>query len=269
MKKGILFIAVLITMGITAFGFVNWNNSESDEKELAINNDVIPDSLFVGKKNNKIFTDFIYDVGPRFGSITRSELANANFFSEYIGEEHAKRIVSYKSLSVIILEGQEKTDIRETGVGGLLNDAQMKLLQSMPYSTNVLFWVDYFEKNEETGVVEDSYWTPHLTIVPEKQAEYAGGKDALKAYLKEKSKAVRDRENVDPEKLQPAKLFFTVNKEGGVENVFLDRTSNYPEVDKTMIELISNLPSNWIPAENAKGEKVAQELVVSFGLMGC
>ena len=41
------------------------------------------------------------------------------------------------------------------------------------------------------------------------------------------------------------------------------------ENDKKMIELITNLPGKWAPAENQKGEKVDQELVISFGLMGC
>ena len=36
-----------------------------------------------------------------------------------------------------------------------------------------------------------------------------------------------------------------------------------------MIQLIKNTPDQWVPAENEKGEKVEQELVVSFGLMGC
>jgi hypothetical protein len=108
-----------------------------------------------------------------------------------------------------------------------------------------------------------------LTIVPETQAEYSKGKAALKEYLKESSKASRDIANVDPEKLQPAKLYFTVTKKGAIENVKLDRTSNYSLVDEAMIELIKNAPGTWKPAENLKGEKVEQELVVSFGLMGC
>ena len=36
-----------------------------------------------------------------------------------------------------------------------------------------------------------------------------------------------------------------------------------------MIELIYKIPGTWQPAENAKGEKIDQELVLSFGLMGC
>ena len=86
-------------------------------------------------------------------------------------------------------------------------------------------------------------------------------------YLRENSK--ESRVNIQPDKLRPAKLIFTVTKMGTIENVRLDRTSNFPVVDKTMIELISNAPGKWMPAENIEGEKVDQELVVSFGSMGC
>jgi hypothetical protein len=73
---------------------------------------------------------------------------------------------------------------------------------------------------------------------------------------------------VQADLLKPAKLFFTVTIKGSIKNVYLDRTSGYPDVDKTMIELISKVPSAWEPAQNTKGEKVDQELVVSFGLIG-
>ena len=86
-------------------------------------------------------------------------------------------------------------------------------------------------------------------------------------HLKESSREARI--NVDPMKLQPAKLIFTVTKEGNIKNVRLDRSSNYPLVDETMLDLIKNLPGKWKPAENENGEKIDQEQVVSFGLMGC
>ena len=130
-----------------------------------------------------------------------------------------------------------------------------------------MFSADLKEKNAETGVLEDTRWTPYLTIVPEKQAEYSEGKEALMKYLKENSEDARA--HIIPEKLQPAKLYFTVTKNGTIAHVRLDRSSNYPVVDKRMIDLITNLPGKWEPAENLKGEKVDQELVISFGLIGC
>ena len=51
--------------------------------------------------------------------------------------------------------------------------------------------------------------------------------------------------------------------------VKLDGASGYLSINNRMIELINKAPGKWNPAENAKGEKVDQELAVSFGLRGC
>ena len=268
MKKSILiFCATLIVLSLTACAFSNENNIETDQLDALESRDLASNIKVPEKAKKRIFTDFIYDVGPRFNIIKKSDLDKVRSFSEFITEEHAQRIVLYKYLSIIVLDGDKKTDVRETGTSGDLTLAQIKLLQSADYSTNLLIWADYREKSFDTGNLENSTWTPYLTVVPEKQARYLDGKKALMEYLKEKSETVRV--NVDPELLKPAKLFFTVTKKGTVENVYLDRTSGYPTVDKTMKELISNTPGTWEPAENTKGEKVDQELVVSFGLMGC
>ena len=56
---------------------------------------------------------------------------------------------------------------------------------------------------------------------------------------------------------------------GAVEQVKLERSSGYPAIDKVMIELIQNAPHKWSPATNAQGEAVDQELVISFGQLGC
>lgn len=269
MKKSILiFCAALTILSLTAYGFINWSDLETDQlEESSVSEDIAGNTKVIEKIKKRIFSDFIYDVGPRFNAIKKGDLDNVRSFSDFIGEDHAQRIVSYKSLSVIILNGDKQTDTKETGNDGVLTAAQIKLLQSADYSTNILIWADYLEKNIETGQLEDSYWTPYLTIVPEKQATYVGGKYALMEYLNDNSEDVRA--NVEADKLRPAKLFFTVTKNGTIENVKLDRTSGYPLVDKTMIELITKAPGAWEPAENTKGEKVDQELVISFGLMGC
>jgi hypothetical protein len=267
MKKSILIIAVVvITLSLTAFGKMQSNNSEVNELEES-NTDL---SAAVKNKNtDRIFTDFIYEIGPRFNPIKKSDLDSIRSFNDIIGQEHANRIVEYKWVTVVLIIDDKESNVREFGTSDILTEAQLKLLHSFDYSTNLMIAADYQGKNKETGALEDTHWTPYLTIVPEKQAEYSKGKDALMEYLKESSKASREIANVDPEKLQPAKLYFTVTKKGTIENIKLDRTSNYPLVDEAMIELIKNAPNKWIPAENSEGEKVNQELVVSFGLLGC
>jgi len=268
MKKSIIIICAVITiLSLTAFGVLNWKESATVPpaiSEIEVVANVYP---AVEKMTKRIFSDFIYDVGPRFGPIKKGDLAKTRTFEDFISEEHAKRIVTYKSLSVIYIINDTQSELMATGYGKTLTDAQLKLLESAEYSTNFIIRADYREKNKDTGAVEDGYSTPHRTIVPEKQAEYASGKDVLIEYLKENSK--ESRADVLVDELQPAKLFFTVTKNGTIEKVKLDRTSNYPEVDKKIIELIKNTSGAWEAAENTHGEKVDQELVISFGLMGC
>ncbi len=115
--------------------------------------------------------------------------------------------------------------------------------------------------------LEKSRYTPFLSVVHEKQAEYEGGKDALMEYLKENSKEARA--GIQMDELQPFELLFTVTKKGTIENVKLDGASGYLSINNRMIELITKAPGKWHPAENSKGEKVDQELVVSFGARGC
>lgn len=268
MKKSILsFLIVVTAFGLVSFGYLNWNDSEKNQSNTTANKDVAINTEVKGKIEKRIFSDFIYDIGPRFSAIKKRQLNTVRSINDFLSREQIQRIVSFKSASIIIFKNEKRSDISESGNTNELTIAQLNLLQSFDYSTNFVISAEYQQKNKETGVLEDSYSTPHLTIVPEKQAKYLPGKDILMEYLKENSKEARA--NVDPDELQPAKLFFTVTQEGTIENIRLDRSSGYPIVDKTMIELISKAPGDWEPAENAKGEKVNQELVVSFGLMGC
>tara|TARA_R110000787_G_scaffold22308_3_gene64932 strand:- start:5328 stop:6137 length:810 start_codon:yes stop_codon:yes gene_type:complete len=269
MKKSILFFgAALIILGLSAYSFLDWDKKETAVLETSVvNEDLASTKPAIEKKKNEVFEDFIYDVGPRFGSIKKKIVQNARNIDAFYDEEQLQKIETLKSVEVILVINDKWTDIREIGYSNEFNDAQLALLQSSDYGTNFIVRADYLEKNNETGVLEETHSTPHLTIVPEKQATYFMGKETLKDYLREGSK--ESRVHVEPEKLQPAKVFFTVTKNGTIKNVYQDRLSGYPEVDKKMLELILNLPGTWEPAENTKGEKVDQELVVSFGLMGC
>ena len=268
MKKNIIFICITLTiLSLTTYSCSNQNDSKIDQAEISVNENIATEANVHDKVKNKIFADFIYDVGPRFEAIKKTDVDKAISIAPFFDEKQLQSIVSLKSVSILLIKDGKRIDTKTTGYNNKLTIAQLKLLQSFDYSTSFLIRAEYQQLNNETGELEDSYSTPHLTIVPEKQAAYANGKDALKKFLKENS--AKARTNVDPEKLKPAKLYFTVTKNGSIENVKLDRSSNYPLVDKTMIELISKAPGVWEPAENYKGEKVDQELVVSFGLMGC
>jgi hypothetical protein len=280
MKKSILIFAiVLIALSLTAFNIINGKDSKSEKteatknKELALNTNAVyeapigpilkTDSI---KTKPEVFEDFIYDVGSRFAPMKKSDLEKATSLDAFFTWEELRAISKIKFVEIIVIENERQTQKREISYTKDFTEAQLKLLQSLDYTSHFNLRIEYLEKNS-VGQLEHKFNSPHITIVPEKQAAYVDGKAALKKHLKESSNEAR--KDVDPEKLQAAKLHFTITKLGTIEKVKLDRTSNYPLVDKTMIDLIKNLSGKWKPAENEKGEKMDQEMVVSFGLMGC
>ena len=269
MKKSLLFIgAVLTILVLSAYSFMNW-----DEKEMAtIEKSEIIEAVSNAEttseeKKKNTFEGFIYDIGPRFSPVKKELVQNATSIDDFYDKIHLQEIEELKSVSIILVINDKQSHFREVGYTSEFNEAQLELLKSSNYDTNFIVRTDYLEKNKVSGILEHSYSTPHLTIVPEKQATHFMGKETLKSYFKENCEEVL--KDVDPEKLLAAKIYFTISENGIINKVYQDRPSGYPEVDKRMLQLIKELPGSWSPAENAEGEKVEQELVVSFGLMGC
>jgi hypothetical protein len=264
MKKSILiFSTAIVILSLMACSFSKSNDTVTDQnQEIAA-----LDTPVVTTITKKDASKFFYDVRTRFKGITKQDLSKVKSINDFIGLEEIGRMVHLKSTEVILVINDEQSHIRVSGNTKTLNAAQLELLRSSPYSTNFVVRADYQQMNDEIGELEDSYSTPHLTIVPEKEAVYAAGMDALIDYLKENSKEVVTF--LQEDKLKPAKLYFTVTKEGAISNLKLDRSCGDVAIDYKMVELITNMPGIWEPAEDSTGRKIDQELVFSFGLEGC
>lgn len=265
MKKRIVIISlILIVLSIVTISAVNSNKTVPLTKETIAEN--TPE---MKKIKERLISDFIYEIAPRFTPIKKSDLDTIRSFNDIIGDKHAQRILSYQSVDIMLMINDMPSKIRIEGNDHQFNDTQLEFLKSLDYSTNLVIWADYTEKNKETGAIEVAHWTPYLTIVPEQQAQYPHGMEALKEFLIENSYEERKKADVNPKTSQPAKIYFTVTKEGRVDSIRLDRTSNYPLVDNRLMELIKLAPGQWQPAKNEQGEAVDQEYVISFGTMGC
>jgi hypothetical protein len=265
MKKNILiFCAVLIAFGFT---YYKVESKFTTSKEEARGSQSIDWNNTIPSLKNNFFRELtdqelVYKVESRFKTtITKENLAKAQSIVDILPAHATELIETYYYTRVSILDNSEETDQSETNNSALLNDAQMKLLKTADYSTDIYIRSDYKLK------YGDSYLTYFITIIPEKEAEYSDGHTALIDYLKVNSKdktAIIKRD-----KLQPGKVRFTVTKEGSISNVKMISTSGYVSVDETLVELIKTIPGKWNPATNAKGEKVDQELIFLFGLEGC
>jgi hypothetical protein len=264
-KSAIMSCVVLVVISFFAFNYVSNNNQDLNDTETASLK--IEKTIEDAKKNKKAAPEFIYDVGTRFSPIKKERLSNNLSITHFLDEMQRDRITSVEAIEIIVIENDKQTERRIKSIGSEFNTAQIHLLKSFNYSEGFKLRIDYKEKHFGSEDLFDAYSTPHHTIVPETQAEYIYGKKALINYLKEHT--IEATANIPEDKLKPAKLYFTITKDGSINSIYLDRTSGYPEVDALMMQLINNTPGGWIPAVNAKGENVDQELVVSFGLMGC
>ncbi|MBT8236928.1 MAG: hypothetical protein KJO04_12090 [Bacteroidia bacterium] len=268
MKKRILLLSIfLVALLVAAFTYKNTSVPTTESQDIVSAEELASEEKsteWVVEKKDPVI---MFDMGPRFQGIKKSELVKATSFEDFIGKKHANRILSYKSLSVIELDDDKQTDRKITTNSGELTEAQRDHLQAAGLSTNILIWAEYTEKWEDTGLVEESYWTPHLTVVPEKQAAYLEGEAAFLAYLEENIPEFTNF--VRREQLQPGRIYLTVGKAGTITHVDLQASSGIPQMDEKLVKLIYETPGKWTPAEDTNGEKVEQLLVVFFGTMGC
>ena len=64
-------------------------------------------------------------------------------------------------------------------------------------------------------------------------------------------------------------MYFTITKKGEMKDLRIVSTSGYDSIDKKTYEFMSNLKIGWAPAEDEFGNKLDQELVLSYGMGGC
>ena len=265
MKKSIFILfAGLTTLSSAAFGIMNWN--PSCESKAIVNSATETEDT----NDKQVFDSkvaFFYNVDTRFSGVEKTALDNANSIHDFLPQRFTESIISYHSVEIIVLNDNKQTENRHLGKDDKLTPEQKNLIQSLDYSSNILIRAEFKEKNRITGRVSHGYATPHLTIVPFIQAEYFAGKDALVDYLKNNCGDIT--KDIDEKKLEPGKLYFTISKDGFISNINLAASSGYAHVDAHMKELLINLPGEWNPAKNIRGEKVEQTLVFSYGIIGC
>lgn len=266
MRKSVIFsIAILSAISLTAFGYMNWNSAVAEPEAPACRSAVefLP-PIFDLPPN----VEPIYKVAPRFmHTLTKEELQQARSLTDLLPENEQETILALRKGKVTLLGADGEQEQSERGEGDLFNEAQLKLLQSAAYSTDFYVEADYTRQLTGYMSANESHLIYYFTVVPEQEAHYPGGRAALAAYLREHSQA--QSAGILRDQLQPGRLRFTVTRQGGTAGAELESTSGYPALDRAMLDLIGDLPEKWLPARDAKGNAVEQELVVFFGVEGC
>lgn len=263
MKKSIIIFGItLAILSLLILGFTNWNNNETNVPTNS--KDLVLENLNIIGPNPKAIPDLYYGVDSRFAAVKKSEIAKATSIYDFLNAGEKEQIVNIKSVNLTVIKDNQLSELHELGTTDQLTKEQKKLLRSLDFFNHFTIRTEFKGKNMETGVIEDKFFGPHITIVPETQANYVDGKEALITYLKESSLdamyAIKD------DKINAVKFSFIITKEGKVTDVKHDAmTTGYPTIDDKFIELLKNIPGKWTPAENANGEKMEQELVFTFG----
>ncbi len=263
MKNHTLILGFLLTSaGLSAFGLINWGDDTSAPNLVSACSSTV-EEVPVKLVKPTIF----YSLGSRFEPITKSELERAASVMNFLPAEHSTMAFSYGSVSLILIENDQQSALVENGKGIAFNERQINFLRSMDYSGSFAVKVECYGPNSRTGVLSDNIYEPHFTVVPEKQATHSLGNEGVLDYLR--MRAENEGIILNTDALRPSKLYFTVTANGELKDVRLDRTSGSAELDMAVPTMITEIPGTWTPAENAKGEKVEQVLVVSLGAEGC
>lgn len=261
MKKSIGVLSIVLgAIGLTAIGIIN----QPTEPAIEVSN--IEPTKTLADNESTSPPDFAFDMGSRFfATISKEDLEKAKSVTEIIPKDADWSAYPIKNVRVKLIT--DNTEVSESGYDLTLNQQQLSLLKTANYSDNLRLLGSYGNVNAFPFVDEQYDLNYMITVVPEKEAAYAEGKDKLLAYLKENSSVIVS--SVQGQNLGAGKIAFTIDTQGNVANVRLIGTSNHLFVDQHMLNLIPKLSGKWIPAENARGEKVEQTLVFSFGSMGC
>jgi hypothetical protein len=259
MKKNILMLCLgAIAMSLMAFSYMSWNQAAPTSPTNPMN-DI---SLIT---NPPSYVSLVYNIDSRFlANVTKEDLHNATSVLDIIPKSATDWWdIDFATVTVSVLN--DLGEISEIGYEKELNAAQIKLLQSINYSNN--FYIRALSKttHPDSKILDNHVY--YFTVIPEKEAEYPSGHDAIISYVQEHIQEYTYF--IKDEKLKAGRVSFIVTKEGEIANVRLDSTCGYPQIDNHLMKLIQDIPEKWNPATNSKGEKIAQELIFFFGKQGC
>ena len=184
-------------------------------------------------------------------------LSEANKLEEiYIGYP-ASWINDYISTEIsVIANGKVETAVSKNDV---LTTKQKELIMKADVGTDIAVEV----KHKTTTEVKTLNFA--VSVLPEFEAEYIGGYEQLKQYVKEK--AIDKFAEITDDPMLVVRLNFTIDEEGKIINAQITQSSEEEAIDKLLLEVICNMPE-WKPAGDANGQKIKQEFELVLG-NGC
>jgi len=262
-KNSILIAASLVLVSLLAYAFTA--NTEEVTAKVTPEEPLTKSFTTVAEEPMKV--DFFYNFGSRFEPMRRSDILKAKSFDDFITPDLQDKIEKYYSVRVIEIIDDKEARGFHNGSGSMLNLMQLDFLRNAPLNTNLKINGQFHWYNEERGIREDIHASPHRTIVPQYQATYIDGKDGLIEWFRTKNKELT--EDLDDKTLKAATLYFTIDTDGSIKEVYADRSCGYLDIDENIKQILMQTQGDWTPARDMNEKPVAQQLTISYGRGGC
>lgn len=197
--------------------------------------------------------------------IVKEKLNEAKTLSDINPGYPASWISSY--LSVEVLATCNGVLMKALSTNDTLSNEQISILKMADMGTDIVVDVKYSPKKLIKEDLDIKVINFSFSVIPEIEAQYPGGYEVLKQYLKEN--AIDQVDEAFTNQLRLAIVRFTINEEGQATNVQISKSFEDEKIDKLLLDTINKMPK-WIPAEDSNGVKVKQEFEFSVGNnVGC
>ena len=206
-----------------------------------------------------------YDVhGAYKQPVNKEKLEAANFLRDFIPGYPTNWISNYVSVEMSTTTNGRV--MKAKSADDRISPEQKNILQMTDLGTEIVVNVRHTSRNSVTDAIEECTMHLSMTVIPETEAQFAGGYQKMSRYLKDN--IIDKIEGSLPKEFEQGKVKFTVNEAGDIVNAKISRSSGNLRTDKLILEEIQKMP-RWKPAENSKGMKVKQEFEFRVGMDGC
>lgn len=255
--------------------------SINDSELLTFQNKFFLLTLFKnsGMKKNQILLIVLLSIGCAFNSFAQNELKfEINKVLPFISIQENKldRINTLTDLdkryptswvreyiSVEISAYKNGIQIKASGISDVLNQEQKELIRLADRSNDIAVIVTYIPNNSLKNDTAKQY-DFKVTVLPDKNADYAEGAEQLIQYLQENSIVNIEAGSFTGYDLTAIK--FTITEQGHITDIQVAMPSKDTKIDEMLVAAISKMPS-WKPAEFSNGLKVKQNFVLTIGNM--
>jgi hypothetical protein len=201
-------------------------------------------------------------VGPKSKAIQIEQLNTAETLLDLNQGFPSNWISDYTSVSIsTTIDGKENKAI---GSDQSLNADQKNLLSQAQLGNEIIVDVKYKIKNATTQAFYDEKMSFHLTVVPQTQAQFVGGKSTLDQYMAENGMDFLKNKKIPIS----GSVKFTINEEGKIENPIISKTSGQQDIDNFLLDIVRKMPK-WNPAKTNKNKTISQNFELILANQGC